>query len=93
MAIVALPLAIGFGIANNRVRYLTKLPEPAIGEIVARAIGRPARRVHLAMGPHRDVVSLDFAAAISQVADQFLAGIELGAGRLLAVEIADEANA
>src|SRR2546423_11913132 len=35
---------------------------------------------------------LHFAAAFPEVFDQFFAGFELGAGRLVAVEIADETN-
>ena len=72
---------------------LPKLPEPAIGDIVARTIGCPLRWIHLAVGAHRDFVSLDLAATVPQVADEFFAGVELGPGRLAAVEIADEADA
>ena len=72
---------------------LTELTEPAIGKIVAGTVGRPTRRIHLAVGTHRDLMSLNFAATVTQVADQFLAGIQLGASRLAAIEVADEANA
>ena len=72
---------------------LTELTEPAIGEIVARTVGRPARRIHLAVGTHRDLMPLNFAATVTQIADQFLAGIQLGASWLAAIEVADEANA
>ena len=72
---------------------LTKLPEPAIREGVARAVGRPTRRIHFAVGTHWDVVSLDFAAAIAEVADEFFARVELRAGGVAPVEIADQTNA
>jgi hypothetical protein len=72
---------------------LTELPEPAIGEIVAGTVGRPAWRIHLSVGTHWDLVPLNFAATVAQVADQFLAGIQLGTSRLAAVEVADEADA
>ena len=45
------------------------------------------------MGTYWDFVPLDLATTVAQVADQFFAGVELGAGRLSAVEIADEADA
>ena len=71
---------------------LTELTEPAIGEIVAGTVGRPARRIHLAVGTHRDLMPLNFAATVTQIEDQFLAGIQLGTSRLAAIEVADEAN-
>ncbi len=39
------------------------------------------------------IVIVDLAATLPQVADQFLAAIELSARRLVAIEIADQANA
>ena len=72
---------------------LTELTEPAIGEIVAGTVGWPAGRIHLAVRTHRDLMPLNFAATVTQIADQFLAGIELGTSRLAAIEVADEANA
>lgn len=70
-----------------------ELPEPTIGKVVAGTIRRPAGRIHFAMRTHGDLVSFDFAAAIAQIADQFFAGIELCAGRLVTIEIADETDA
>src|SRR6266487_1689974 len=42
----------------------SKSSEPRIWKDVPRAIGRPARRIHLAMWPHNDLVSGGFAAAL-----------------------------
>ena len=72
---------------------LTELTEPAIGEIVAGTVGWPAGRIHLAVRTHRDLMPLNFAATVTQIEDQFLAGIQLSASRLAAIEVADEANA
>jgi len=41
----------------------------------------------------RVVTVVELAAALSQITNQFFATIELGAGRLVAVEIADQTNA
>ncbi len=67
--------------------------EPRIRKIVARAIGRPTRRVHFAVWLHRYRTSLGFAAAVSQVANEFLTRVELCACRLVPIEIADKTNA
>ena len=48
---------------------LLKSPEPGIGKDVARAIGRPARRIHFAMRFHNRVMVADLAAALAQIAD------------------------
>ena len=48
---------------------LLKSSEPGIGKNVARTISRPARRIHLAMRPHRNLAPIDLAAALSQVTD------------------------
>ena len=45
------------------------------------------------MRPHGDITPVDFAAAFSQVADEFFARVELRARWLIAIKIADEANA
>ncbi len=45
------------------------------------------------MRPHGDITPVDFAAAFSQITDEFFARIELRAGWLIAIKIADEANA
>src|SRR4029450_6963911 len=51
--------------ANDLVPIsLSKSSEPRIGKDISRAIGRPARRIHLAMWPHNDVVSGGFSAAL-----------------------------
>ena len=42
---------------------------------------------------HDGVVIVDLAAALPQVADEFLAALELRARRLVAIEIADQTNA
>ena len=42
---------------------------------------------------HDGVVIVDLAATLAQITDQFLAAIELGARGLIAIEIADQANA
>ena len=70
-----------------------KPAKPRIREIVARAIRGPARWVDLAVWFDRYRASLSFAAAISQVANQFLTCVELRARRLVSIEIAYETNA
>ena len=45
------------------------------------------------MRAHWDFAALHFSATRPQITDQLLAGIELGAGRLVAIEIADETDA
>src|SRR5205085_5136630 len=67
--------------------------EPGVGKDIARAICCPARGIHFAMRAHGHLRAVDFAAANAQIADQLLAGFELRARRLIAVEIADETNA
>src|SRR3954447_8172824 len=62
--------------------------EPAVGEYVPGTIGGPAGRIHFAM---RTDLHLR-AAAFLQIPDQLFAGFELGARRLVAIEIADETN-
>ncbi len=42
---------------------------------------------------HDRVVIVDLAAALPQVADEFLTALELGARRLVAIEITNQANA
>lgn len=69
---------------------LPKPPEPSVGKNVARTIGRPAWRIHLAMGADRESPA---PAAILQIFDQLLGGLELRARRLVPVEIAHQANA
>ena len=70
-----------------------KPAEPGIRKIVARAIRGPARWVDFAVWLHRYRTSLGFAAAVSQIANEFLARVELCARRLLSIEIAYETNA
>src|SRR4029077_9880713 len=70
-----------------------KPAEPRIRKIVARAIRGPARWVDFAVWLHRYSTSLSFAAAISQIANEFLTCVELCARRLLSIEIAYETNA
>ena len=45
------------------------------------------------MGAHDCVMRINFPAAFSQIIDQLFAGFELAAGRLIAIEIAHQANA
>ena len=44
------------------------------------------------MWPNRYCPAVGLAAALAQISDQFLAGIELGASRLVAIEIADQTD-
>jgi hypothetical protein len=44
------------------------------------------------MGTHNCVMRINFPATFSQIIDQFFAGFELAAGRLIAIEIAYQAN-
>ena len=70
-----------------------KPAEPRIRKIVARTIRRPARRVDFAVWLHRYRASPGFAAAISQIANEFLTCVELCARRLVSIEIAYQTNA
>ena len=45
------------------------------------------------MGPDDGIMAIDFSATLSQIPDQFFAGLELSACRLIPVEVADQANA
>lgn len=45
------------------------------------------------MWPNWHLMALGLSTTLAQVADQFFTGIELGAGGLIAIEIADEADA
>jgi hypothetical protein len=67
--------------------------EPRIRKIIAWAIRGPARWVYFSVGLHGYRASVGFAAAISQIADEFLTCVELRACRLVAVEITYETNA
>jgi len=71
----------------------SKSAEPRIGKIVARAICGPPRRVHFSVWLYWYRTSFGFAAALSQIADEFLTRVELRARRLVPIEIADETNA
>ena len=42
---------------------------------------------------HNGVMRIDFPAAMTQIADQFFARLQLRARRLIAIEIADKTNA
>ena len=45
------------------------------------------------MRPHRNLAPVNFAATFAEIADEFLARIELRASWLVAIEIADQTNA
>jgi hypothetical protein len=45
------------------------------------------------MGPDDGIMAIDLSAALPQIPDQFFAGLELPARRLIPVEVADQANA
>ena len=51
------------------------------------------RRIHFAMRAHHCVMRINFPATFSQIIDQLFAGLELAAGRLIAIEIAHQTNA
>src|SRR5213592_748356 len=70
-----------------------KPAEPRIGKSIARTIGGPPRRVDVAVWFHRYRASLGFAAAVPQKPNEFLTCVELCAGRLVPIEIADQTNA
>ena len=71
---------------------LLKSAEPGVRKDVSRAISWPAWRIHLAMRPDRDIAPVDLAAALSQVANEFLTRFELCASWLVAIEIAHQTN-
>ena len=81
------------GSDSLKMAQASKSSEPRIRKIVARAIRRPARRIDFAVRLHRYRTSLGFAAAIPQVANEFLTRVELCARRLVSIEIAHETNA
>ena len=78
--------------ARNDTQTL-KPAEPRIRKIVARAIRGPARWVDFAVWLYRYRTSLGFAAAVSQIANEFLTCVELCARRLVSIEIAYQTNA
>ena len=45
------------------------------------------------MGAHDGVMCINFPAAFSQIINQLFAGLQLPAGRLIAIEIAHQTNA
>jgi len=45
------------------------------------------------MWADRHFVAMSFSTALAQVTNQFFTGVELGAGGLIAIKIADEADA
>ena len=61
--------------------------DPAVGKFVAGAVGRPARRVDLAVRFHDGPFAVDLADPLTEVADEFLAGFNLFFGGRVAVEI------
>src|SRR5207237_6332977 len=79
--------------ARDDEGLLLKSPEPGIWKGVAGTIGCPLGRIHFAMRAHDCVMRINFPAAFSQIIDQLFAGFELAAGRLIAIEIAHQANA
>ena len=67
--------------------------EPRIRKIVSGAIRGPPRRIDFSVWLHWYCASLGFAAALSQIANELLARIELRARRLVPIEIAHKTNA
>jgi hypothetical protein len=61
--------------------------------VVTGTIGRPARRIDLAVRFHDCPFAIDLANTLPKVARQFLDSFELFASRLIAIKIADETNA
>ena len=70
-----------------------KPAEPRIGKIVARAVGRPARRIDFTVWFYRNGASPGATATLSQIADEFLTSVELRACWLIPIEIAYQTNA
>ena len=79
------------GLSQDEVGILEPA-EPKIREGVAGAIRRPARRIDVAVWLDRYRASFRFAAAVSQIANEFLASVELRARRLVSIEIAYKTN-
>src|SRR6266487_2156235 len=78
--------------AQNDVEPL-KPAEPRIRKIVARAVGRPARRIDFTVWFYRNGASPGATATLSQIADEFLTSVELLACWLIPIEIAYQTNA
>ena len=79
--------------ARNDRGLLLKPAEPGIGKIVARAVGRPARRIDFTVWFYRNGASPGATATLSQIADEFLTSVELRACWLITIEIAYQTNA
>ncbi len=73
---------------RDPLRETLEPAEPRVRKSVAWAIGGPARRIDVPVWLHRYRASLGFAATVSQIADEFLARVELCAGRLVPVDLA-----
>jgi hypothetical protein len=67
--------------------------EPGVGEVIARAVRGPARRINLAVGFDDGPLVVNFAHALAQIAEKLVEGLELFLGGFSLVENTDEANA
>src|SRR5215471_1585052 len=67
--------------------------KPRIGKIVARAVGRPARRIDFTVWFYRNGASPGATATLSQITDEFLTSVELRARWLIMIKIAYQTNA
>src|SRR5438309_1873358 len=78
---------VGVDAGSKRLARLLETGEPAVRENIAGAIRSPTRRIHFTVR-----ADLHFAATLLEILDEFFAGIELGAGGLVTVKIADQAD-
>ena len=67
--------------------------QPSVGKVVSRAICGPARGVDFAVRFDDRPLTIDFANALTQVADELVQGVELFLSGLFLIEVADEADA
>ena len=67
--------------------------EPGVGEVIARAVRGPARRVDFPVSFDDGPFVVKFAHALAEIADEFVEGIQLFLSGLALVEVADQTDA
>ena len=81
------------GSLHHSLELLLKSSKPGIWESIARTISRPPRRIDFAVRFHHRIMVAGFPAALSQITNELLARLELGARGLAAIEITHQADA
>ncbi len=65
--------------------------QPCVGEVVPRAVGRPAGGVDFPVGLHDGPFGVNFPHSLPEIPDEFIEGFELFLRRLVVVVVADQA--